>query len=493
MNYLETGIILYLIVSLCSFFMAKKLPKVFVWLGLTLFILHLVLGGIRWQMGGSYFVAIIVLLAQFTGWKTKKWLRISGAFLGLLLVVVATFITWNLPVFALPEPTGPYAVGSQWVHVSDTSRLEEITSDPTDTRELMVKVWYPATVPKGQPEPYLTEAERIGFAIKYGLPPSLFNYLDQVKTHSYPGASISSGSFPVLIFLPGYYTPASGYYALLEELASHGYVVFNINPTYQTMAGEFPDGRRVYFDNEYAQSNAWSDEMGQAVDAFAKTNSKEERFRLAQRMVEVYQGSVDTKRWAADISSVLDYITNPQDDQLDFLKSQLNLNKIAAFGHSLGGSAALQALLEEPRLKAGVNLDGSQWGEVIHQAFDRPALYLSSDWPDNHQDINPYVFSHDYPKPFHYVKLIEAGHSNYSDIPLMIRLSMLNQAGNINARAALSATNELLLSFFDFHLKGEGQGVKQHAKQEDKLEVTALWRRPKINANQAPSTLGSGQ
>ncbi len=39
----------------------------------------------------------------------------------------------------LPQPSGPYAIGTKVFHWVDTSREETLTSDPDDVREIMVQ------------------------------------------------------------------------------------------------------------------------------------------------------------------------------------------------------------------------------------------------------------------------------------------------------------------------------------------------------------------
>nr|WP_281199201.1 hypothetical protein [Nocardia arthritidis] len=49
------------------------------------------------------------------------------------------------------------------------------------------------------------------------------------------------------------------------------------------------------------------------------------------------------------------------------------------FGHSLGGSTTIQALHDDSRIRAGVNLDGPMLGSVATKGTDRPLLMLASE------------------------------------------------------------------------------------------------------------------
>jgi hypothetical protein len=60
------------------------------------------------------------------------------------------------PGFAFPQPTGPHAVGTRFLHLADESRLDEFSPDPEDHRWVSVQIWYPAAPSaEARPLPYL--------------------------------------------------------------------------------------------------------------------------------------------------------------------------------------------------------------------------------------------------------------------------------------------------------------------------------------------------
>lgn len=120
---------------------------------------------------------------------------------GLLLLASISFILPAvLPVFKLPKTTGKFSVGTTNI-LLETNREEIITSTPNDKRRLMIKVWYPTNDSEGNQDLYIHKGSRFGFAKKYGLPFSTFNYLDKVETDVWKNAKISECPFPVLVFL----------------------------------------------------------------------------------------------------------------------------------------------------------------------------------------------------------------------------------------------------------------------------------------------------
>ena len=49
-----------------------------------------------------------------------------------------------VPLESIDPPKGKYNIGTQVYFWTDSSRSEVYTTDPTDFRELMVQIWYPA-------------------------------------------------------------------------------------------------------------------------------------------------------------------------------------------------------------------------------------------------------------------------------------------------------------------------------------------------------------
>ena len=47
------------------------------------------------------------------------------------------------PGFSFPPPTGPYAVGTRFLHLVDESRPDAFSADPNDHRWVSVQVFYP--------------------------------------------------------------------------------------------------------------------------------------------------------------------------------------------------------------------------------------------------------------------------------------------------------------------------------------------------------------
>lgn len=450
---------------------SKYLPENYIPLILGFILgLQLVFEGIRWQMYPAYLLWLIALIVAFLRPKRRVhfFLRLLQT-LGLTVLVVFSFALPSLlPVFDLPSPTGTYNVGTKDLLLT-LDRAEPITPDTTDSRQLMIKTWYPATdISQGKADPYVDAAGRNGFAKKYGLPPFLLHYLDRINTHVYRNVPIVEKSFPVVVFSHGYHSKANGYYVLLSELASHGYVVLAINHTYESTGTTFPDGTEVYFNHTYAhaiESDSWS-MVQPAIQAFKDSLSFEERHLIVQKSLRNYFVKDMVERWAQDISDVASQATLWNDtgffqNDTGFFQNRLDTAKIGVLGHSRGGAAAGQALLTDKNIKAAVNLDGVQWGEMVDTAFSRPFLYLSSDWPATHENLNQHAYINKSKEVFYEGILANSGHSNFMDIPFLIPIASLSQAGTIDVNLAIEITRQTTLGFFDKYLKQQqGNSLK---------------------------------
>jgi pimeloyl-ACP methyl ester carboxylesterase len=354
-------------------------------------------------------------------------------------------------VSSLPAPTGRYRVGRRSFHWIDAERREP-NGDP---RELVVWVWYPA-----QPEASTQEAEYLpsGWEAVGGF----WGFRAAgLTSHSFAGAPVIAGSsrYPVLIFSPAGFPPLM-LSALLEELASHGYVVCGINHTYESAVSVFPDGRVIPMDSERMQP-ALGPFSGDPRETFQK------RAAIADRQ-------------AADIGFVAGQIEALATSN-DPLRGHLDLERLAAFGHSLGGNAALEFARVEPRCLAAVNLDGGVWSSVGQMGLDRPTLQLLADhaemalpcpdivqagaypsieWCEAERDltIGAWQTLFESGRPGSAVLIRGSGHISFMDLPFLPLEPGSIVAGGmatvkIDASRAWRLISDVLLGFFGEHLR----------------------------------------
>lgn len=223
---------------------------------------------------------------------------------------------------ALPAPTGAYAVGRDSLHLVDKTRRDPWVPE-AGARELMVSLYYPARRATGTPAPYMsTEGARAFLTeMEVELPAAV---LSTTRTHAFAGARARSGTYPLVLLSPGFRTPGAVLTGLAEDLTSRGYVVAVVDHAYEAAGVAFP-GKGIL-----------------PCTACGKIGPT--TFRPA------------AEGRAKDLRFVLDRLvgkTSPWKHA-----DRIDKDRIAVSGHSLGGAAAAATMARDPRVRAGVNMDG---------------------------------------------------------------------------------------------------------------------------------------
>ncbi len=226
----------------------------------------------------------------------------------LLACIVMTPYAQEQDNVKLPDLTGPYAVGTVSHHLIDESRVEAFTpDDQDDNRELMVQFWYPADAPDGAlpglawpDDAWIGEAR--GWSYYANVPDDFWEGWGTSTANAISNAPLTdAGSrFPTLIFTHGGTGSSTLNLYLIEDLASHGYVVVGITHPFNSAAVRFPYGRVV----TYNSKSGW-----------IPLHTQDVRFVLDQ-LEALDQGDVLGEMFA---------------DRLD-------LSRVGVFGVSLGGT-----------------------------------------------------------------------------------------------------------------------------------------------------------
>ncbi|AZM51336.1 alpha/beta hydrolase [Streptomyces sp. WAC 01529] len=226
----------------------------------------------------------------------------------------------------LPRPTGPYAVGRDTLHLVDKSRRDPWVPS-ADARELMVSVYYPGRHGGGRPTAYTSEEEArlLLESAELDGQVSAAAY-SATRTYARSGARPAPGRFPLVVLSPGFTAPRTTLTHLAEELTSRGFVVATVDHAYESVGTAFPGGRIL-------------------------------TCRACGPATEPGMGKVVTEGRAKDLSYVIDRLTG---DKTPWRHARMiDSRRIGAGGHSIGGAAALATMTTDPRVRAGVNMDGS--------------------------------------------------------------------------------------------------------------------------------------
>ena len=101
-------------------FLQPRPPSSTLWLGVAaalLVMLHAWLEGMHWQMAPAYLAVALTLFVTATG-LTSPMLRLSCGIMAGAMVAASLVLSWILPMFKLPAPTGRYPVGTRTLYLT---------------------------------------------------------------------------------------------------------------------------------------------------------------------------------------------------------------------------------------------------------------------------------------------------------------------------------------------------------------------------------------
>ncbi len=322
----------------------------------------------------------------------------------------------------LPAPTGPASVGTRSLMLVDHSHVDPF--DPRHgPRRLMIQVWYPAA-PRGPRAAYLAQGVARVLAAEHRLPAATFA---RVRTNAYENARPLEhpGGYPAVVFSPGYGVPHALYTTLLEDLASHGFVVIALDHTYETEAVQFPGGELVR----------------RSLPAAPGRQASPASYRLLLRIIG--QRVADVRFLRRRLPMV--------DRRVGRI---IDRGRVGVFGHSLGGLTAAAALEADRTLGVGVDLDGSIFGPGVGRPLGRPFMIMTE-----HGDGTMLRFWPKLREARLLVRIAGTRHLNFSDWNVLVpwlhktRVS-LPVVGTINGARALRIERAYLDAFFSRHLAG---------------------------------------
>jgi dienelactone hydrolase len=325
----------------------------------------------------------------------------------------------------LPVPTGAHPVGTTTLYPTDTSRPDPWNLD-VGVRELVVTLWYPTTQRDGPRAPYMTEEESellLKGSRLAEVPPAA---LSTTVTNAVQDAPPAGERLPLVVLSPGFTKPVSTLTSLAEELASRGYVVAGIDHTYENHATTFPDGR-------VAECLACD------VDTDPGFGTGVVRSRAA--------GPCSTWQGCALIDR----------------------SRIAMVGQSIGGASAVAAMVEDPRIGAGVDMDGTTYARIPRDGFTRPFLFLGTEqhvpggrdttWDRDWALLTGWK---------RWLLLAGADHASFTDLPLLSEvLGIPTPTGALPATRYSELTRAYVGAFLDEHLHGRPQTVLDEAPEPE--------------------------
>lgn len=349
-------------------------------------------------------------------------------FLGLVFLLLSAalflfFVTERL--FDRTQlPSGQYGVGV----VSERLAPAESVSNPRDCA-MMVNIFYPTDsathVLHQYPEMY--RAEWAKFRSQKSIVPQFVwrRIIDQLPTfadeHAQPVES--DNGLPIAIFLPG--IGGDGFYrTYLEDLASHGYVVVEIQPPHDVPVVLFDDGKAALLDPE-----------------FERAMNAGDRDQIYAYRTEAHY------RWLTYIERVIGWLESANKNPSSPLFKRLDLERIGLFGHSHGGAVVTDYCSQSDRCKAGVNMDG--WTKTTNstKGFATPFMFIENEGGAHEQVAKLY---RNMPEGTERFLIPGAGHMAFSDyILLQKQISYLLGVAPGGPQKIQKTIKAHLIEFFD--------------------------------------------
>lgn len=482
--------------------------------GAGLLVIELLSGGWRWQMLPAWLAFGMLLLATLKKGETRRTWRVVGAVPLIILTVLGGLLAHYIPVVSLPRPNGTYAVGTFNYSITDTHRKERYA--PERNRELFVEVWYPADRQKVADVPVRTLYQEL-YEGEYNRHSFLFGYLKRTRTHSHinaPVAKSSEGKFPVLLFNHGWgggFTSQN--HLLMEYLASHGYVVFSIAHPYSSAKVNLAKAGTVFRTNELPQDIKLPRpqlDIGIVGKVYAATKDMQKvsdlkalLYPLSQEYValpdaekapfvaqaikapafdpfrswltvdlvedfvlyEYINDGATVDYWVADNQFITDSISQLK-APVAGLSEAMDTQKLGVMGMSYGGAAAGEFCKIDARCRAGINLDGTQFGKNWNTSLRAPFLML---YHDGHEGGNNFAYLPAAADYWEY-RVRNSAHTDFTDFAYTLPiLQKFGIAGSIDGMRMMSIINTVQVEFLDHYLKGQPIAATLHT---DIPEVT---------------------
>ncbi|NKI20203.1 acetylhydrolase [Paenibacillus dendritiformis] len=438
----------------------------------ALAVLQLIFEGYRWPLIPVYMAAgglIVVLL--FRGFRSGVRFRLprpvafSGYAVAMLLLGMSIALLAFFPVFRIPKPDGAFEVGTMTFHFTDERREELHTASAGDHRELVVQIWYPAAPADRQETALLFPQSKdtfdrmmSSFSKQLRLPAFVLDYWKYIRTNSNMEADPreDAAPYPVIILSHGMGTSRLLHTSQAEQLASHGYMVVAPDHTYHTMATAFPDGRVSGFEEPFSPSGFYDAAPSAGVI------------------------------WSQDVDFLIDQLELFHDGTISSpFQGKIDLNRIGMMGHSFGGAAAFEAIYSNPRVKAGINMDGALYNAEDKGTLPKPFLFMEAeDFMERKrqiEQINETISDEELKKMYLTRDMLRglkkeydlidrvaqqgatlltvegAAHYNFTDFPLFSDLlRYTGMAGDMKAERGVDIIHHYALDFFNRHLKGTG-------------------------------------
>lgn len=387
-----------------------------------------------------------------------KFSYVVGILLAILALAVIFIILSGLPARPIAPPPGNF-VGAFDDVATDPARREIF--EGVARRVVPFQTLYPAEA-AGTSALYLPQAAQVIPAISeqhgWYMPAFLARLSKLPAPWTHDASPVGSGPIPIVLYLAG----ATGYMQMSSfqttALAAHGYIVVTLDQPGVVAAAVLPDGRVI-------KAPAATEITALVAPSYRATDSP----MPAEYASDLAPQTSIIPYFAADVSLVLDRLTEINEDSSHPLFGLLDLESVGIMGVSLGAIITAEACMAEARIKACLMMDAPAPSAAAAAGLIQPSLWLSrpvadqrreraasGGWPEEEiqaqaDSINQAVAQSD---NAHLILLPGLFHIDFTDLPaIQPTLGWLGQSGTGDIVEAHDHINALTLGFFDNALK----------------------------------------
>ncbi|MFG1603495.1 alpha/beta hydrolase family protein [Actinoplanes sp. NPDC049265] len=309
----------------------------------------------------------------------------------------------------LPRPTGPYPIGTVSLHLAGRDR------------EVMASIWYPAgrDARRHPPAPWMDDAPLRELLVDNDLDPDA---VTGPITAGHAGTPVlhALGRRPVVLYSHGSGGHRSEATTVVQELASHGYLVVTVD--HGDSYTEFPGGRlRVPADHVLPWDHV-----------------HDIRFVL-DRVEDIAAGrnpDAEGRKLPAGLGAALD------------------LRRVGMFGWSKGGTATALTMNVDPRVRAGLSFDGPMESQPLVTDLSRPFMLMTAEYRRGTEPLDRFwSLLHGWRLN---VQAEGAVHGSYVDNPWLLAQLGISE-GELTPRQGVRIQQAYPLAFFDLHLRNRRQ------------------------------------
>ena len=326
----------------------------------------------RWQAAPLLVIALGIVIVRIALYDGRLPIWVSALFLAAIAIVFAWLILNPIP--HLSAPTGDQAVGLRRVELQGK-------------RKIIVYVWYPARpIEPSKPRRYHSKAEAAALSTgmkRVGVPGFWHSHLKLARTSTYDHAPILPGSYPLVMFNHGGGLYPTQNFALMEELASQGYICVSVGHFGESAALLDGQDEMILIRPDLVTEMKGSDAYQQLIMTYMIEQDQQKKKRLLRELADHSEQPLGqlTRQWAQDTLDAVEVLTTDSDlEGVEDWISTIDRERIAYVGMSLGGSTSTLCGHLDKRAKAVVNLDGFNWDfELLDAPLRVPVLQCYGD------------------------------------------------------------------------------------------------------------------